>query len=241
MPPQDALDALQWALAREESALVVADIRWQVYAPLYASARRRPLIGDLPEARTALRAAVDAEEQGDAGARLREKLLGTAPDKRPQRLLELVRAEVARVLGHASVAEIEPERAFKELGFDSLLAVELRNRLARATGLELPATLVFDHPNPRALSEQLLGQLLGAEQAPPLSAGAELDRLERMLSELVDGAELQEAHARLRVLLARLEQDGERSRGDAVALAERMQSASDEELFGFIDRELGSS
>ncbi|WP_308405413.1 type I polyketide synthase, partial [Streptomyces rugosispiralis] len=94
------------------------------------------------------------------------RLESADPAEREQTLLDLVTQHAAQVLGHASPDGIAAERAFRELGFDSLTSVELRNRLNAATGLRLPSTLLYDHPSPRALTRHLHTELLGSPSAP---------------------------------------------------------------------------
>jgi acyl transferase domain-containing protein/acyl carrier protein len=108
---------------------------------------------------------------GDAGS-LAGRLAGTSEVERRSVVLDLVRAQVAAVLGHASPDAIDVRRAFQELGFDSLAAVELRNRLSAASGLRLPATTVFDYPSVSALTEHLLGEVSGARDVSTPSSVA---------------------------------------------------------------------
>ncbi|MXG30499.1 type I polyketide synthase, partial [Streptomyces sp. YIM 132580] len=120
-----------------------------------------------------------ANAAAEAGA-LQDRLARLTKPEREAFLLHLVLEQAAGTLGFSSASAIEPERAFKDLGFDSLRAVEFRNGLAEATGLRLPATVVFDYPSPVSLARYLLGEVAGPDEpttapvvARPPSDGAD--------------------------------------------------------------------
>jgi polyene macrolide polyketide synthase len=164
---------------------------------------------------------------------LADKLAGLPPAEHEAVALGLVRGEVAIVLGHSSAEEVPVDRPFNELGFDSLAAVELRNRLGFATSLRLPATLVFDYPTSAALAGYLLSEIGEKEKA---GAEAELSRFEAALGAIAAGdPRRQSLAAHLRALASDLEGNGAGDAGDAI---DRLESASDEELLEFIDEQV---
>ncbi|MGW7171195.1 type I polyketide synthase, partial [Streptomyces sp. NPDC054884] len=117
---------------------------------------------------------------GDPGG-LRDRLAAQPTAERTRTVLDLVRSQAAAVLGHGSADAVAADRPFLECGFDSLTAVELRNRLGTATGLRLPATTVFDHPTPAALAQHILAELLGIA-ADRLTAPSTLARLDEPIA-----------------------------------------------------------
>ncbi|MGW2162273.1 type I polyketide synthase, partial [Nonomuraea sp. NPDC001699] len=135
-----------------------------VVAPVRLDLAALRQLGEVPPLLRSLvrgaRRTAAAPASGADGALLRQ-LAGLAQPDRDRLVIELVRAQVASVLGHGSPQAVEVRREFRDLGFDSMTAVELRNRLNTATGLRLPATLVFDYPTPVVLAEFLLAELLG--------------------------------------------------------------------------------
>ncbi|MFI5009473.1 MAG: SDR family NAD(P)-dependent oxidoreductase, partial [Solirubrobacterales bacterium] len=142
--------------AREMDEALVATVRLD-RAALRAQAR----IGSAPALLRALIRTPARREADGGGGSLARRLAGVPERERRRVVLEMVSAEAATVLGHTSREAIDERRTFKDLGFDSLTAVELRNRLRSLTGRRLPATLVFDHPTPAAVAEHLLDDVAG--------------------------------------------------------------------------------
>ncbi|MEV4846045.1 type I polyketide synthase [Micromonospora matsumotoense] len=241
MDPRLAVRALGQALDHDESHLVVADIDWARFTPIYTLARPRPLLAALPDAHPETEPATPVAATGDLAGRLAAM---PSPD-RLDTVLALVRDQVAAVLGYVSGADVDPERAFKEAGFDSLTAVELRNRLATETALRLPATLVFDYPTPTELAQQLLTELVPAD-AGGVTLLDDLDRLQAALSTLdadavaaLDESTRAGVGERLKSLLAAWT-TGQRP-AEVASVTEDLDTASDDDLFDFIDSKFGTS
>ncbi|MER7437103.1 SDR family NAD(P)-dependent oxidoreductase [Pseudonocardia alni] len=153
---EQGLTLFDAALGAPEPALV--PVRLDLPA-LRAGGEVPPLLRSLIRTRARRTAAT-----GSATANgLAQRLARLDAEGREEMVLDLVRGQVALVLGHAGAADVDAGRAFRDLGFDSLTAVELRNRLGTVTGLRLPATLVFDHPTVRHLAAHVTDELLGAE------------------------------------------------------------------------------
>ncbi|MFD3874464.1 SDR family NAD(P)-dependent oxidoreductase, partial [Streptomyces sp. NPDC058623] len=265
MSPARTLASLQHALDRDESTITVVDMDWKRFTLAFTADRDRPLLLELPEARRVIESA-ERETADDlaGGAPLTRQLAGLPEVEQERLLLDLVRTAVAAVLGHPDLTAVEAGRAFKELGFDSLTSVELRNRLGAVSGLKLPASLVFDHPTPAAVAAYLRAGIVPDAVAGGAPLLEELDRLESVLEQGTgDNVVRARVTMRLQSLLtkwndsedptaagptentaAALGVDG--AGGDATAgadgdvdAADQLQDASDEELFAFINKGLG--
>ncbi|MFB9903089.1 type I polyketide synthase [Allokutzneria oryzae] len=229
----DGLALFDAATAHDRPALV--PVRLASAALRASGAEVPPLLRGVVRS-TTRRVAAREVVTGDA---LVDKLSGLSTEEQSHIVLEVLRGHTATVLGHGDPASVEVGQTFKDLGFDSLTSVELRNRLNAATGLRLPATVLFDCPTPEALADRVRAELAPVTAAPAAPAVlTELDLLETSVAGLNGDGELRATvTARLRKLLALAEDGAEPHQSSGVAA--ELESASTDDLFAFIDRELG--
>ncbi|MER5783947.1 type I polyketide synthase [Streptomyces mobaraensis] len=259
LAPMDAdvcLTALRRALDRPAACVGVFDADWSLLAPSFTATRPSPLLSTLPEVRAAATApAGDPTATAEAPSDLVGRLAALPESEQRREVLNLVRDQVALVLAYENSTAVQSGRAFNELGFDSLTAVEFRNRLSTVTGLTLPATLLFDYANPDALATHLHGELCAGGAAPAVPVLAELERIESAADSLsAEEIERTRIGHRLRELADRLtarltEHDGASGTAgatgaapaDGPSVADRLDSATAEDVFDFLDKELGLS
>ncbi|WP_156764476.1 beta-ketoacyl reductase, partial [Mycobacterium sp. E3247] len=233
---EQALESFDAAMLVEAPVLMAA--RLDRVALSDNAAALPPLLSELA-ARTTRRV-IDDVDTTALMTGLAARLHGLAPEARQRELVDLVRGNAATVLGLPNPADINAGRAFQDLGFDSLTAVELRNRLKTATGLTLSPTLIFDYPTPSVLAEHLDGQLsAGPSDQPDL-----MDRFTDITRELQallaqpswDAGAKSALRARLHNLLATLEPD---DHPDPEGLDADLDAATESQLFAILDEELG--
>ncbi|MBL0802918.1 KR domain-containing protein, partial [Streptomyces albidoflavus] len=181
LDPDLAVLALRQVVTGSDPVAVVADVDPDRFVRAFTTVRPSSLLAEMPAYAALKKAASAADQAADSGPSLRDRLARLPESRRTQTVLTLVRERAAEVLGLSGTDQVGPDRAFRDLGFDSLGAVELRNQLGAASGLTLSATLVFDHPTPAALAAHILGQLLpaGTPGAPATDGAGEEERAVR--------------------------------------------------------------
>jgi acyl carrier protein len=177
-------------------------------------------------------------EEEQPGKALVERISGLGEREQLSLLTDLVCTEVAAVLGYTA-AQVGPERAVRELGLDSLGSVELRNGLARATGLRLSATLVFDYPTPEAMAGLLRSELLRGRETSPDRALGDLAAVDSLLSRTApDDPARRHILDRLEELVTKFSAPTSTPAAAEPATGDVLEDASDDELFALIDGDL---
>jgi acyl carrier protein len=229
MDPALAVKALGHALGGPDSLLALMDVDWAQFA-----AAPIPFVRDLPDITELARDPASRSAGPLTEAELTKQLAGLPRARQIQVLTDLIRTAAAMVLGHASADGIEADRAFTDLGFDSLTSLEMRHQLNALTGLRLPATLLFDYPTPAVLAEYLRAEAFDRDEAgPPVLA--ELDKLAGLLSSITqDDERRSEIAARLAVIT----QEFRAEPADDSAAGREIETATNDEMFDLVQREL---
>ena len=153
---ETAFAALRQSLDADDALITIADISWDRFLPAFTARRSHPLLSELAASISASSAAAaDSGTSTASSQELRARLASQTAEQQRQTLTTLVKTATATVLAHPDPAALDPDRPFKDLGFDSLAALKLRNALNQQAGLTLPATLALDHPTPAALATHL--------------------------------------------------------------------------------------
>ncbi|WP_443057600.1 SDR family NAD(P)-dependent oxidoreductase, partial [Streptomyces sp. IBSBF 2806] len=150
--PATAITGLQQALDHEDTVVAVADVDWRRFAEVFTSVRGSALLSELAPSGAGTTETAAGAAQGDGVSTALREMADLEPERRTAALRALIGTHVAAALGHEDAEAVSVDAAFKDLGFDSLTAVALRDRVHRATGLKLPTTVVFDHPSISALA-----------------------------------------------------------------------------------------
>ncbi|WP_415954460.1 type I polyketide synthase [Streptomyces sp. KLOTTS4A1] len=239
MKPELATGALQQALEQNETSLLIADIDWERFYVAFTAIRHSPLLEDVPDVRDIARAMADSGS-GDEPSELVQRLAGLTEQEQETILVELIRECVSAVLGFSGNEAVPVRKAFREMGFDSVTAVELRNRLSSRTGLKLPVTTAFDYPTSRTLAAFMREQLLQDGEAVATAALEDLDRIETAMAAVgADNVGRTRVLLRMKALVASWQQE---PRGDAPAsAAAEIGSASDDEMFQLLGEKFGIS
>ena len=222
MAPARAIEALGAVVGGNRVTVGVVDVDWARFAPSFASMRERPLLEGIAE--VALATQPEAFEE-DVFESERSELTSLSFDERLVHMLTVVQREVASVLELRDAEGIDPDEPLDTLGLDSLMAVQLRDRFSRLTGTKLSATLAFDYPTPRALSEYF-SELLGASQ-PAAVMVRDTSDLASLVGTLTD-AELDTYG--LRAGLERLVEDQQKATGEPAEEAPEDESVDVESM-----------
>ncbi|MFH8371837.1 beta-ketoacyl reductase, partial [Streptomyces sp. NPDC018031] len=235
LDPRLAVTCLRETVGRGETTAVVAAVDWGRFLESFTAMRPSPLLAELAEAAGARPDAPGpvAEETG----LLERKLAGSTPAEQHHLLVRHVQTQAAGVLGHAAADDVPPTKPFQELGFDSLNAVQLRDRLNAGTGLRLPTTVVFDHPSAEELARHLHGLLVHHTASGEQRPMSELDGWDAAHApEAVDDAARSRIAARLRLLADKWAEPA-----DAAGSHQELAGATAEEIFDLIATEFGKS
>ncbi|MEK2479634.1 phosphopantetheine-binding protein, partial [Streptomyces noursei] len=248
MPTEEGLALFDAALTTEQPVLVpmrldTAGLRRGAEADI------PPVFADLVSARRPHhdQGAVPSRSGEPSGPSWLERVGVLRDEARHEAVMDFVRDAVATVLGHSSPVSIDAQLPLQEIGFDSLTAVELRNRLNRVTGFQLPTTLAFDHPSVEAIANHLLNRLAPNDEDRQLAA---LDALDQLVRSIADGAADKDGARMRRLVEQRLREATARLAGAGLAedtpldaadgTAPGLVHATDDELFEFLDGEIGS-